>query len=102
MVEEPTQSVVQQLPQDKQSLLRHLEKTNPEALALANDWEDVAYSLMKSKGKIEKCVDLAVRSRIPVSSAIQTRSRRPRLSEPEYDASALPYVSYKQHDRAWH
>ena len=81
-MDEPTQPVIQQLPQDKQSLLRHLEKTNPEALALANDWEDVAYSLMKSKGKIEKCVDFAVRSRTPISSTIQTRSRRPRLFEP--------------------
>ena len=56
MVEEPSEPVVQQLPQDKQSLLRHLEKTNPEALALANDWDDVAYSLVKSKAKIEKYV----------------------------------------------
>ena len=45
---------VVELPQDKQSLLRHLEKTNPEALALAHDWEDVAHSLMTSKAKIER------------------------------------------------
>ena len=55
-MDEPEQSAVQQLPQDKQSLLRHLEKTNPEALALAQDWEDVAYSLVKSKARIERCV----------------------------------------------
>ncbi|KAI0755264.1 Sas10 C-terminal domain-containing protein [Daedaleopsis nitida] len=54
VVDEPAQPVVHQLPQDKQSLLRYLEKTNPEALALANDWEDVAYSVVKSKAKIER------------------------------------------------
>ncbi|TBU45012.1 Sas10 C-terminal domain-containing protein [Dichomitus squalens] len=53
IVDEPVQPVVQ-LPQDKQSLLRHLEKTNPEALALAHDWDDVAYNIVKSKAKIEK------------------------------------------------
>ena len=53
-MDEPAPPVVQQLPQDKQSLLRHLEKTNPEALALAGDWEDVAYTIVKSKAKIEK------------------------------------------------
>ncbi|KAI1794865.1 Sas10 C-terminal domain-containing protein, partial [Ganoderma leucocontextum] len=53
LVDEPVQSVVQ-LPQDKQALLRHLEKTNPEALALAHDWDDVAYNVMKSKAKLEK------------------------------------------------
>ncbi|RDX50301.1 hypothetical protein OH76DRAFT_1455485 [Lentinus brumalis] len=53
-VDEPAAAVVQQLPQDKHALLRHLEKTNPEALALAHDWEDVAHSLMTSKARIEK------------------------------------------------
>ncbi|OSD07531.1 hypothetical protein PYCCODRAFT_1449480 [Trametes coccinea BRFM310] len=54
IVDEPAQPIVQQLPQDKQSLLRHLEKTNPEALALANDWDDVAHSLVKAQAKIAK------------------------------------------------
>ncbi|CDO68259.1 hypothetical protein BN946_scf184842.g22 [Trametes cinnabarina] len=54
IVDEPAQPTVQQLPQDKQSLLRHLEKTNPEALALANDWDDVAHGLMKAQAKIAK------------------------------------------------
>ncbi|KAI9061326.1 hypothetical protein FKP32DRAFT_1654630 [Trametes sanguinea] len=54
IVDEPAQPTVQQLPQDKQSLLRHLEKTNPEALALANDWDDVAHSLVKAQAKIAK------------------------------------------------
>ena len=38
--------------QDRQSLLRHLEKTNPEALALARDWEDTVEVLMKTHRKI--------------------------------------------------
>ncbi|KAI0328872.1 hypothetical protein GY45DRAFT_1325725 [Cubamyces sp. BRFM 1775] len=54
IVDEPTQPAVQALPQDKPSLLRHLEKTNPEALALANDWDDVAHSLVKTQAKIAK------------------------------------------------
>ncbi|KAI0357424.1 hypothetical protein OH77DRAFT_1422279 [Trametes cingulata] len=54
IVDEPAQPAVQPLPQDKQSLLRHLEKMNPEALALANDWDDVAHSLVKAQNKIAK------------------------------------------------
>ncbi|KAI0771179.1 Sas10 C-terminal domain-containing protein [Trametes elegans] len=54
LVDEPAEPAVQPLPQDKQALLRHLEKTNPEALALANDWDDVAHSLVKSQAKIAK------------------------------------------------
>ncbi|EMD40075.1 hypothetical protein CERSUDRAFT_92569 [Gelatoporia subvermispora B] len=45
-------SAVQSLPQDKQALLRHLEKTNPEALALARDWDDVAHKLVKAQNRI--------------------------------------------------
>ncbi len=54
-MDESAQPVVQ-LPQDKQALLKHLEKTNPEALALAHDWDDVAYNIMKSKAKLERSV----------------------------------------------
>jgi len=41
---------------DKKSLLRHLEKTSPEALALARDWDDTIQSLEKAKQKIAKYV----------------------------------------------
>ncbi|KAF7985511.1 hypothetical protein HWV62_3725 [Athelia sp. TMB] len=41
-------------PQDKQELLRHLEKTNPESLALARDWDDTAWSLVKAQTKLKK------------------------------------------------
>ncbi|KAJ3541270.1 hypothetical protein NM688_g6111 [Phlebia brevispora] len=44
--------VVENLPSDKQSLLRHLEKTNPEALALARDWDDIARTLVRTQQKI--------------------------------------------------
>ena len=37
---------------DKKSRLRHLEKTNPEALALARDWDDTARSLQKTRDRI--------------------------------------------------
>ena len=49
---EPREHVVEPSFHDKQSLLRHLEKTNPEALALARDWDDIARSLVKSQAKI--------------------------------------------------
>ncbi|KAL1748059.1 Sas10 C-terminal domain-containing protein [Schizophyllum fasciatum] len=39
---------------DPAVLVRHLEKTNPEALALARDWEDTAYSLAKTKQNLER------------------------------------------------
>ncbi|KAL6308424.1 Sas10 C-terminal domain-containing protein [Sparassis latifolia] len=44
--------VAQPLPKDKQSLLRHLEKTSPETLALARDWDDIAHSLVKTQQKL--------------------------------------------------
>ncbi|KAJ7147521.1 Sas10 C-terminal domain-containing protein [Mycena crocata] len=40
------------LPQDTKSLLRHLEKTSPETLALARDWEDTAETLTRTRQKI--------------------------------------------------
>ncbi|KAJ7645454.1 Sas10 C-terminal domain-containing protein [Mycena polygramma] len=39
-------------PQDAKSLIRHLEKTSPETLALARDWEDTAEALVKTRQKI--------------------------------------------------
>ncbi|PPR05394.1 hypothetical protein CVT24_008007 [Panaeolus cyanescens] len=53
-IEEPTPVPVETLPTDKQALLRHLEKTNPEALALANDWDDTVYNLERTKAYISK------------------------------------------------
>ncbi len=50
------------LPADKQSLLRHLEKTNPEALALARDWQDVAWNIVKTQQKLEKSVTIPMSS----------------------------------------
>ncbi|KAI0081558.1 hypothetical protein K474DRAFT_1768481 [Panus rudis PR-1116 ss-1] len=52
LVEEPTPAPVTQLPQDKESILRYLEKTNPESLALARDWDDTAKALVKCQAKI--------------------------------------------------
>ncbi|KAJ3856632.1 Sas10 C-terminal domain-containing protein [Lentinula lateritia] len=45
---------VQPVLQDKPSILRHLQKTDPECLALAGDWTDSATTLMKTKLKLEK------------------------------------------------
>jgi U3 small nucleolar RNA-associated protein 3 len=53
---EPVLQVIQPLPQDKQALLRHLEKTSPETLALARDWDDIARSVVKAGEKLKKCV----------------------------------------------
>ncbi|KAJ7095956.1 Sas10 C-terminal domain-containing protein [Mycena belliarum] len=46
-------AAVDPIPRDPKSLLRHLEKTSPETLALARDWEDTAESLAKTRFKIE-------------------------------------------------
>ncbi|RDB18037.1 Uncharacterized protein C3B8.09 [Hypsizygus marmoreus] len=48
---EPTH-VAERLPQDKKLLLRHLEKTSPETLALARDWEDTAENITKTRAKL--------------------------------------------------
>jgi len=46
----------QLIPLDKKDALRHLEKTNPETLALANDWEDIAAKVVHTQEKIKECV----------------------------------------------
>ena len=45
--------VVKDIPQDKQSLLRFLERENPEAVALARDWEDTALDLVETKARVD-------------------------------------------------
>ncbi|KAI0287956.1 Sas10 C-terminal domain-containing protein [Russula brevipes] len=39
---------------DKKAALRHLEKTNPETLALAYDWEDIAAKVVRTQEKIKE------------------------------------------------
>ncbi|KAG5651237.1 hypothetical protein H0H81_009357 [Sphagnurus paluster] len=51
---EPTPVAVQPLPTDKKLLLRHLEKTSPETLALARDWDESIESLAKTREKLAK------------------------------------------------
>lgn len=53
---EPVMVVAAQtLPLDKNSTLRHMEKTNPETLALAYDWEDIAAKVVHTQEKIKEC-----------------------------------------------
>ncbi|KAG8773034.1 hypothetical protein FRC12_002764, partial [Ceratobasidium sp. 428] len=42
------------LPTDKASLLRHMEKHDPLALALARDWEDTAYQVMETTAAVKE------------------------------------------------
>ncbi|KAK2465217.1 hypothetical protein APHAL10511_002571 [Amanita phalloides] len=51
---EPAPVVLPSLPNNKKSLLRHLEKNSPEALALAMDWDDSVNSLMRTQAKLEQ------------------------------------------------
>lgn len=37
---------------DKKAVLQHLERENPEALALARDWDDTARNLIEMQAKI--------------------------------------------------
>jgi hypothetical protein len=50
------QPLANALPADKDALLRHIEKTSPESLALARDWEGIASSIAKSQAKLERYV----------------------------------------------
>lgn len=47
-------SVAPPIPEDPQAIVRHLQMTNPEALALARDWEDVAEDLITAQQAIQK------------------------------------------------
>jgi U3 small nucleolar RNA-associated protein 3 len=49
----PVPVVIIPLPQDKKSLIRHLEKTSPETLALARDWQDAVEELQESAGYLK-------------------------------------------------
>ena len=89
-MDEPAPPAVQQLPQDKQSLLRHLEKTNPEALALAGDWEDVAYTIIKSKAKIEKYVQTSI-----PDSLCSFASHRLQKEEPNSLGLSMMHLHYR-------
>ncbi|KAI9463799.1 hypothetical protein F5148DRAFT_1276468 [Russula earlei] len=52
---EPVMAIAIQLTSlDKKAALRHLEKTNPEALALAYDWEDIATKVVHTQEKIKE------------------------------------------------
>lgn len=53
------------LPQDKLSLLRHLEKTSPETLALARDWDDIVVTVVKAGERLKKFVKLLT---LPIQS----------------------------------
>lgn len=47
-------SVATVLPQEPAALVRHLEKTSPETLALAREWEDVVFDLARSQQAIKE------------------------------------------------
>ncbi|PPQ89658.1 hypothetical protein CVT25_013845 [Psilocybe cyanescens] len=51
---DPMSSVLPSPGTDKKSLLRHLEKTSPEALALARDWDETVRNLQKTRDRITK------------------------------------------------
>ncbi|KAK1231202.1 something about silencing protein 10 [Marasmius sp. AFHP31] len=51
---EPVNGSIKALPKDKNSIIRHLERTDPLSLALARDWSDTAQNLVKSKARLEQ------------------------------------------------
>ncbi|OBZ68943.1 Something about silencing protein 10, partial [Grifola frondosa] len=53
-MEEDTSICRTTLAAGQEALLRHIEKTNPEALALARDWDDVAHNLVKTQAKLAR------------------------------------------------
>lgn len=69
---------------DKKDALRHLEKTNPETLALANDWEDISAQVVHTQEKIKECV---------MGSILLSQLTLPyRLSSSEPDSQTLGMV----------
>ncbi|CUA71601.1 putative protein C3B8,09 [Schizosaccharomyces pombe 972h-] [Rhizoctonia solani] len=46
--------VVPALPTDKASLMRHMEKYDPLSLALARDWEDIAYQVIETSAAVKQ------------------------------------------------
>ncbi|KAG1742402.1 Sas10 C-terminal domain-containing protein [Suillus paluster] len=51
-LEEQSQPILNVALSDKKAVLQHLERENPEALALARDWDDTARSLIEMQAKI--------------------------------------------------
>jgi U3 small nucleolar RNA-associated protein 3 len=43
-------------PLDRATAIRHLEKTSPETIALAREWDDVARDLMRAKQRLKQYV----------------------------------------------
>ncbi|TEB39927.1 hypothetical protein FA13DRAFT_39381 [Coprinellus micaceus] len=53
-LEEPVPAAKPVLPTEPKALLRHLEKTSPEAVALARDWEDVSEKLLNYQEQVKQ------------------------------------------------
>ncbi|TFK28027.1 hypothetical protein FA15DRAFT_665796 [Coprinopsis marcescibilis] len=53
LIEEPTVAPAQILPTEPKEIVRYLEKTNAEVLALARDWEDTAEQLIHVQKKLK-------------------------------------------------
>ncbi|OAX44281.1 hypothetical protein K503DRAFT_706552 [Rhizopogon vinicolor AM-OR11-026] len=51
-LEEPSQPILKVVSGDKNAVLQHLEIENPEALALARDWDDTARNLVETQAKV--------------------------------------------------
>lgn len=51
-LEEPSRPSIDASLTDKKTILQHLERENPEALALARDWDDTARNLIEMQAKI--------------------------------------------------
>ncbi|KAL0581015.1 something about silencing protein 10 [Marasmius crinis-equi] len=54
MLKEPAFNPAKALPKDKNSIIRHLERTDPLSLALARDWSDTTQDLLKAKERVEQ------------------------------------------------
>jgi hypothetical protein len=55
------------LPTDKASLMRYMEKYDPLSLALARDWEDVAYQVIETSATVKQYVDPLLRDTVLTS-----------------------------------
>ena len=88
---------VTKVPQDKQSILRTLEKECPETLALARDWDDTAHSLVKTKARVEAYVLFFPHSRhsrhLLQPKELHIPIRRPRTWSSTHVLPCVPHTS---------
>lgn len=85
---------------DKKTLLKELEVKSPETLALAREWEDIAYDVVRVEQALQRCVLLAqrIQSRELVSASF-TDGMDLRRKDPQDPSIGLMNIHYREPSR---